>query len=620
MSFGISADNTEKDVDYTIDDENFLADFVRFSRSRQVLNEEQALLTMMGLATGMMSDYEFYTSIIVTGSASGGKSHMLNNVIFDSTEYADDVHDWVYELTGGSDQAGINDPAIDNSRILYFHELQKIPDEMLEFIKTIAEDGEFRYGRSQSDPDAQGGFSTEHIERDPAPVIFSFADENTAAAGKDQELRSRTVEVKVDEGPEKNKGVHDMKWGGENITLEESHHEYIFDDPGMEHAVKAHLRDMPEDVDVVIPYGNSKFDGDDWCAADVVKPMFNFDASDSTRASANLAGLTMGSAILNYHARNAVCEKCMAVYGPDDAQSYGYDCPDCDDADLHIIASETDVGNLIACRETLLATTHDLTEKKFAVLDAILERGGQADKSGTAVQATKQDIIDEIQANDEIATLTKSEIESILTELDEKLIINIKDNPQDRRENLYVYDGGDVFTPPDIFQHYDRFESVIDPIRDHPIERTIESQQESLNATMEMDALDGAASGDSGLDGYGGTNPSDLSDDATRVAERLSEQLDGYVVPREVWDANSLKVQHMVGDSPVEHDDGFVRPEREPSGADRVDGFMSPDEWDGADDFNAVESRVEDAIAELRDEGVLHFDDVDDGKKVTVEL
>lgn len=622
MGFDIKPDVSEKDVTYDIHENNFFHDFVKFSRSNQVLNEEQASLVMMAVATGMMQDYEFYTSVIVTGSASSGKSHMLDNVNFAAFEYANDVHDYIYEMTGSSDQGGINDDDIDDARAAYFHELQKIPDEMLEFIKTVAEDGQFIYGRSTADPDADGGYSTEKFSRDPLPVIFSFADENTAASGKDQELRSRTVEIKVDESPEKNKGVHDMKWGGEKISLPDNDNEYITSNPDLDHAVKAHIRDMPIGVDVVLPYGVGKFDGDDWCAADVVRPMFNFDAADSTRASANVAGLTMGSAICNYHARDAVCEGCQSVYGPSDAQKYSYECPECDDEDLYIVASPVDVSNIIMCRPTLLATTHGLTEKKFDVLDAILARGGRANASGTAVQATEQDIIEQIKESDDVGTMTKPEIKGILEDLDEELIVNKTDNPQDKRENLYIYDGGSVFQPPNIFDYYDKFADISDPIRDQPIEQTIEQQLDDLNAKMDMDdvtATEPSSSKDdeSGLEKFeddGGDSHSDLSDDAQRVAQALEEQLDGEVVQQRAFEESRLKTSHMVGDSPTEYtDDGLLVPSREPRHSDRLDGFMDPDKWDEGSDFEATGERIDNALLELREAGVLQFDESAEG-------
>lgn len=625
MGFGIQADKTEKEVDYEIDEQNFLADFVSFSRDQQVLNEEQSAVVMMAVATGLMEDHEYYTSTIVTGGSSGGKSHLLNEVIFEAFSYADDVHDWVYELTGGSDKAAIDDEEIDDSKVAYFHELQKIPDEMLEFIKTVAEDGQFRYGRNVSDSDSESGRTTAHVERDPLPVVFSFADENEAESGKDQELRTRTVEVKVDENEEKNAGVHDMKWGGEQITLPNSEHEYIRDRPNREHAVKQHVRDIPTDVDVVIPYGNGKFDGDDWTAADVVKPMFNFARSESARASANLAGLTMGSAICNYHARDAVCEDCGMRYESFEAQDADYECDDCDDGSLHIVVEPTDVANVIACRQTLLAVTHGLTEKKFALLDAIRERGGVAKEgSANAVQAPKQDIIAEIQENDEIATMTKSEVGQLLDELDEHLIINKKDNPDDRRENLYVYDGGAVFDAPNITEYYEKFADVEDPIREQPIEATVDEQLEDLNAKMDAESLTAAEAmgGDSegGLDEFT-ESETDLSESEQRVAEALADTMDGRVIPSDVMEENSLKVAHMIGEAPVEYTDGdMIRPERAPNGADKADGLLNPDAWDDADDFGEAEQIVEDAVGSLRSQGLFELEESDGGFTVEVDV
>lgn len=325
----------------------------------------------------------------------------------------------------------------------------------------------------------------------------------------------------------------------------------------------------------------------------------------------------MGSAILNYHARDAACEQCGAQYGPSESQRLDYECGECGE-DLYIIANETDVGNIITCRNTLLATTHGLTEKKMAVLDAIRARGGQANPSGTAVQATKQDIISEIQQNDDIATLTKSEVNQILEELDEHLIINIKDNPEDRRENLYVYDGSDVFKPPNIFDYYERFSDVVDPIHEQPIEKTVDQQLEELNAKMDTESMarhsDSTDDESGSLGDFGDDDAVDLTDDAEAVVSRVSDVLDGYTIPSDVMEANSLKLSHMVGDTPVDYDGNEVRPQREPSGSDRVDGFMEPtDAFDDAANFNEVEDRVGAAIEELQSSGVMSMTANDDG-------
>jgi DNA-binding MarR family transcriptional regulator len=636
----LDVDAAEREADHQIHD-NFFKDFVAFSRSNQLLNEPQAMITLMGMGTGLLEDWQDYQSLIVTGGSSSGKSHMLREVIMEALQYADRNHEWVYELTGGSDKAAVDDDELDMARIAYFHELQKVPDEMLEFIKSVSEDGGFQYGRNVADPESESGRTTVHIEKEPLSVIFSFADENESAAGSDQELRTRLIEVKVDENPEKNEGVHYAKWGERNIRMD-SGDEYMFDDEELAHAVKSHIRDVPVDTDVVLPTDDGRFSScsceqqscstsdecpnweqrDDWHAGVVTAPMFTFGRSESTRASAQLASLCKASALWNYHNRDAVCMECSTVYSRDEADEHDYECPDCtDDSEgLKIIAAPTDVVNLIECRPTLLATTHGLTEKKFAVLDAIQERGGQSRQSATAVQAPKQSIIEAIQQNDDIASMTKHEIESILDELDENLIINVVDNPEDRRENLYVYDGGATFEAPAIGEYYDHFADVHGPVRDEPIERTIERQQEDLNAKMDMESLTAESredSSDGSLSGFGdedGPDHSAFDEDATAVAERLAETVDGYTVPSEVVEANTLKVSHMVGDSPIDVDDGVVRPEREPSGADRQGGFLAPEGvFDDCDSFNDVDERVSKIIAELQSEGVFVMEPNDDG-------
>lgn len=621
----IDVDTTD-DQSYHIAD-NFAEDFIEFSRSKQVLNEQQVLVVQMVVATGFLDDWRHFDSAIVTGSSSGGKSHMLREVTTASLDYADAAEngDFLYELTGGSDKATIDDDELDSASLAYLHELNKIPDEMREFIKSISEDGGFKYGRNVADDDSDSGRSTVHIEKDPLPVLFSFADENEDASGDDQELRSRLVEVKVDEHEAKNEAVHRMKWGEEHITLPDAEHEYIFDAPDVAHAVKSHMRDIPRDLSVVLPTNSGRFDGDDWHAGDVASPLFNFKRTEATRASAYIASLVRGSAVLNYHSRDAWCETCGNEYVPDAATERDYEC-ECGE-DLSLVVDPVDLGNVIACRDVLLATTHNLTAKKFAVIDAIMERGGPAPDSETALQATKDDVIEHIQESTDIATLSKREITDILDDLVEQLILNKRDHPEDARKNIYVYDGAAAFERPNIYDYYEHFSDVVDPIRQQPIEQTIDEQLAELNAKLETDAeslmgdsgesmsAESAMSGDlSDFDDADDPAIDDVSETAQRVYERVQTTLgDAATVGTDV------ELEHMVGVTPVTEDGDLLVAEREPSGADKVDGFMSPDEWDDCDDFDDVEQTIGEAITELQDAGCLSITEAD-GDGVDIEL
>jgi hypothetical protein len=641
--------NDENVRDVSISD-NFFEDFVTFSRSKMVMNERQAMVVQMVIASAFLDDWRDYNSCVVTGSAAGGKSHMLREVTVASLDYAEEATDgdFLYELTGGSDKAAVDDDELDEAMAAYLHEMNKIPDEMMEMIKSLSEDGGFKYGRNVADDESESGRTTVKIEKEPIPILFAFADENEDSSGDDTELRSRLVEVKVDENEEKNRAVHKQKWGSKNLELPSASGKYIFDDPETEHAVKAHMRDVPRGINVVYPTGEGRFSGDTWHAGEVTAPMFNFKRSESTRASAYLGSLAKGSTVLNYHNRPTWCEDCGNEYTPDESRECEYVC-ECGE-DLQLIMQPQDVGNLIDCRNVLMATTHNLTSKKFAIIDAIVEDGGPAttfdNVSSAAVMAEKQDIYGYIQAADDIATMSKYEIDSLLDELNDELLIQKRDHPDNATKNVYVFDGADIFQRPRIAQYYDAFESVTSPVSGDDITSVIDRQLERLNATMDTsmeaietaaDAMSGASSNastidspdsqesnqsasqtaDGSLSAFSDDNddlPSEVSETAQRVCERLHDTLDGVTVPSRAQD--DLQLSHMLGVTPLDRDGNTVTPARQPNGGDRVDSFMSPDEWDECESFDEVDELLTQAVGELRAEG--YFEIGDDGE-ITVD-
>lgn len=615
--FSVAADKKEREVTHEIHATNVVHDLVEYSRANQVLNEEQTIVTVLIYVTGWLRDWHNYAGGVITGGSAGGKSHMKQEVVDAMFAYIDNA---LYSPTGMSGKAIIDDPMWDEAKVGALNELQKIPDEVLEFLKSAhGDDGGFDYRRDVADSEAVGGFTAAQIERDPKPVVFMLADENSMEV--EQELRTRLIEVKVDENEEKNEAVHRMKWGHDHITLPSTDQEYIWDAPDLEHAVRKHMQNMPEDLDVLIPTGEGEFPGDDWDAAAVVGPMFNFKRSESTRASSMIASLVKASALLNYHSREQVEHK---------GQEW-------------LVAEPTDVANIIACRPTLLALTHGLTEKKFAILDAILEVGGIASSSGTAVQAPKSDIEKAIQENPYVPTMTRKEVKTLLDEMNEHLIINKVENPEDRRTFLYVYDGSEAFDAPNIYQHYDEFANIEDPIREQPIEQTVQDQLEELNAKLETGALADAEPvsetdtdrSDASLASFGdegGVSDVDLSETATAVAERVSDTLHDKWVPAKVMETNALKVHHMVGVTPIKEYMGvgggdnvsMVEPKRAPNGGDYAHSILEPEHsiWDHRDDIethNDSEKAIEKAIEELRDKGVLQLTKDDDGN-VHVEI
>ncbi len=600
----------EKEPDVELHDRNVLYDVVDYSRSKQVLNEEQTLVTLLTYITGLLPDHADYGSLIITGGSSGGKTHMKEKVVDKLFALA---KDWLFNLTAGSDKSLIDHPDWDDCRIAALNELNKIPDEMAEFLKSVhGDDGGFNYARNVSDPEAESGRTSVNITREPKPVIFMLADENKMDV--EQELQTRMLEAKVDETEEKNAAVHDMHWGHKNLTLPASDTEYIFDAPKLQYALQYHISNIPVDTPVLIPTGEGRFDGDDWDAANVTRPMFTFKRSESSRASRMIASLVKASALLNYHARERVT---LEVDGEEVE---------------HIVAAPEDVGNVIACRKTLLSSTHGLDEKKLAILDAIIERGAQMDSGSSALACNLKSIEEEIQDNPNIATFSKKELRNLLDEMNEAYLIDIRENPNDRRENLYVYDGGNALGRPNIEDEWDHFQEVGDPIHRRPIKKTVDAQQERLGARSVSDALEAAQhvpDGQMNLEGAAvpgepeslGEAAEGLSQVEQDVLALMRENLDGREVCHE--DLDDMDYEHMLIGRQLglveESADGCLRPVR-PASTDDIRGtIFDPQDprWNGHN-RGEVKAKIEQAVGSLSSKGLWHMEENGDASVTIV--
>lgn len=599
----------EKEPERELHDSNVLYDVVEYSRSKQVLNEEQTAVVLLTYMTGLLPDHSDYGAAIITGGSSGGKTHLKEKVIDKLFALK---KEWLFDITAGSDKSLIDHPEWDNCRIAALNELNKIPEEMAEFLKSAhGDDGGFNYARNVADPDAESGRTSVDISREPKPIVFMLADENKMEV--EAEVQTRFFDVKVDETEEKNVAVHRMHWGETSISLPSSEHRYIFDAGDLQYSLQHHIANIPVDTPVLIPTDEGRYDGDDWHAGKVTEPMFSFKRSESSRASRMMASLVKASALLNYHARDRVMI-------------------DVDGEEIeHIIAAPEDVGNLIACRNVLLSSTHDLDEKKMAILDAIIERGAELEHGSSALAANIKSIEEALQDNPNIATFGKKELRSLLDEMNEAYIIDIRDNPNDLRENLYVYDGGNALGRPNIEDYWDVFEDVKDPIEDQPLKTTIDQQQERLGATSVKDVLsasEGSGSPQTSLEGQAlGDGPEELGeavsglrDTEAVVLELLRENLGGESVCD--TDLDDMDYEHMCIQGLIEEGpDGCMRPVR-PATTDDIRGtIFDPQDpmWNGHN-RGEVKAKIEHAIGSLSSKGLWHMEPQDDGTvKIVVQ-
>jgi len=614
LQFDVTS-STDTELEYQVHDNNVFEDIVAYSRSKQLLNEEQTMLVSMVYMTGLLPDSQDYTGAIIRGGSGDGKSHLKMNVVDDMFMYAQDAHEWLYHTTGGSAKSLVDDEDLDDARVGAFDEMNKMPDELMEMLKSLhGDDGGFTYKRNVADPDKESGRRTVNISRDPLSFVFMLADENDMEV--EQELETRLMDIKVDASPEKNRGVHRMNWGHKSLEMDSIDHnnEYIDDRPELWHAVRCHIRDIPVDTPVLIPTADNNYRGDTWDAAAVTQPLFDYEQSGSTRASNTMASLVKASALANYHARNSVG---LEVDG---------------EMVEHIVADPIDVANMIFCRNSLLALTHGLTDKKFALVDAIRENGAPTNTAGTEYGAEISQILAYVEESSQLETMKKREVKKLLDEMNEQYLIDKTDHPEDGRKNYYKYSPRDTIEPPNIGVCYDEFADLHDPIRDTTLEDTIQKQQAELGAedtSITADAFmnggedtdsdsDSPHSGLEAFENMDDTSDMELSEIESAVCERLTETLDGTVIPQGIVEANTLKISHMIGATPVTRDevDGgeeWVEPARPPTAEDKTDEL-----YRGYDSLADAETAIEEAVASLQERGILQLEPCDSGMDVSV--
>jgi len=615
-----------QDLDIEIDDEtapdysvsdNFIENLVDAIRSDMVGNEEQFVLFNLTYATGLFLDPSCYAAALATGSSSSGKSELKGNVD------ARWPNHWLLKVTDTSDKGLIDDDRWNSRYIFAGDEQNKLPSKAKEILKSSHGDDAdeegmgYTYVRSKSaDDDAD---DKEEIKKQTLPFVVLVADENSAK-GSDWELSTRMMDVKVEEDGKINEAVGATMFDHTEVTVDHKEHDYNFKFDDGKNAIDNHIANIPRVVNsnasddpksyarpVAIPNGEEI---DDWDVFEVVKPIFDFEKSESKRAASTVASLIRASALLNYHNREIVTI----------------------DGEEHYLAEPQDVANVLACRKTLLGMTHNLDEKKLAIIEALTDEeygvGGPGPYGGLA--APKKDIHEYIEDHASITSITEHYLNKTLDEMADWFLITKHEEEAEHGAHLYEYHGGSTFGHPNLAA-FPEGADPWDPIRDQPLEATVRDLQDELHTRTAEDlmstdtsavmdssddadeeASEAAESGQVTLGGDDSGEDSDWSEVDLRVAEALSETLDDTRIAPE---DDELKTQHMVGVSPVEYytnETGFqfAKPERAKSASDLHGTFMDPDDglW-GEKGPNQVISMVENSIAKLRKAGLFEIHD-----------
>lgn len=562
----------EEELVYDYDlHENVAVDLVKYGRSRIVKNEEQFLLTTLGYVSGFMEDSSHFISGVLIGTAGSGKTHLQHQV---EDLFPDG---YLYQATSGSDTAIIYDDTWEDAWIASLDELQKPGEKIIEILKSLhGDDEEFTY---KVTGDGRGADrDVDEIQRSAIPYWFLYAQYEP-----DFEMWDRLLKVPVHESKDKNEGVLATKWDHSMIAFGDAEHEYMFDFEDGHKALKDHIREMPKDAWVKIPAGEEQFGGQDFVK--YAKPIFDTDRSETNRVGAMVANLVRSSALLNYKNRDKVTIK-ESNEGVKEA----------------FIAEPQDLANILATRNILMATTHQLDRKKKAICVAIEQTGGTRNLSSI------NDIQEHLRKTN-ASFVKRHQIEQMLADLIQNYLVQKHERAGENGEHLYEFKGWQALGKFEIDDDFkDFFEGCVDPITgDDFIEtaRRINDELEPKASDFMSDTTVDTSQNEGGqvtLDGGSAGQFEDLDlepyEEAVRAA--LEETLDGERI--DGLDEHEPGLKEMLGVVPLGESGEGADIEGTVFDPEHEVWHYGPDDW--IESEQEAERQIEGAIRTLTEEGV----------------
>ncbi len=576
-----SAIEAEPSYEYALSD-NVVEDMVTYTRSKTVKNEQQFSLCTFGYISGHMGSPKHYIAGVLIGTAGSGKSHLQNtvsNLIDPSIKY---------EATSGSDKSIIYDRENWNaSMIADLDELQKPSEDIIEILKGLhgGEDDSFVYKVTSDGEGADRG--TDEIELDAMPYWFLYAQFEP-----DFEMWDRLLKVPVHESSQKNDGVARTHWGHSHITFGDSGKEYDFDFEDGEKALKSHIRNLPKNAYVHIPAGEEEFGG--YSFYDEVKGIFDIDRSETNRVSKMVANLVRCSALMNYKNRE---KRQMRINNMGVKNAF--------------IAEPQDLANVMACRDVLMATTHQLDKKRRIICKAIEEVGGTSNAAPIKHPGDKpgnpQSIMGYLRETDS-SFVKKSQITQMLADLEDNGLVEKLENAGENRRHLYQFTSWSNLGKFDIDEDFkDLFEGTVDPFENQPFIETARDINSKLtpSASDFMTEKNVSSSGNESVGQSSLTRSTkeqdiDLEPYEEAVHSRLKDTVDGETLDN--LDEHDPTPRELLGFVPIGEPDD----EADISGTiidpDHEVWAYGPDEW--IESVTDAEEHIEKALRNLTVEGV----------------
>ena len=547
--------------------DNKVEDLVRFTRGNVICNEEQAMFLVLTWLTGWMDDRHNYANTVTIGSSGGGKSHLDDNMrkILPNTAN--------YEATAGSDKSFLDDDDWEGTLVATLDELNKINEDILEYIKTVSADEEYRYKRTVRDQDSRTDFDTVTITKEAKPVTFLYAQH-----GMDNEMSNRLFKNYVDESESIHRAIGRKEAGHQEIQIEDTDDdiEYIYETDELEDALRTHIASIPTESYIELPEWV-------WYACE---PIFNHSRTEVNRIYGMVFNFIRASALLNY----------------DNRRGDGSE-------DDPFVAEEQDVVNVLSARKTLTGTTHELEPRKWAIIEAIREQSGYEGGGG----CTREDIHDYLDSsgNDAI-DIKKNKLKPLIEELEDNYVVKAH---RDRKPYEYEFNTlAKLGTPECVFDEWDvDLRDVTDPVHNQPFGETIKEFEDFKQSKGRLDTSDSSQTASEDSQGQstfdeGNTLDVDLDPTERAVHAAMKESIDGTVV-KFTDDGEDEKEPFS-----KEHAIGLVEPNEEiPLDLDTEGSLLDPehDVWDRHDKDDEwvtnqtdCETHVEDAIKSLNRKGV----------------
>lgn len=494
---------------YEISD-NVAEDIIQYSRGEIIKNEEQSLLSMLAWLSGWMANEKRYVNIVTIGTSAAGKTHK------DRKMKALLPQKDRFETTTSTGSGIVDDPEWDEATTAILSEWQKLGDNVKEFMKSVTgDDGGFEKKRSLAgtgEGNTTGPAGTNTIFKKAMPFSFTYAQFHM-----DNEMWTRLFKIYIDESKAVNEATSKLHAGYKDIELPDRLAHYIYGTKDVYRALRSHIRSMPRGIHTHM--GN-------WVHP-VVSPIIDMDRSESKRISAHTFNFIRSSCASNYHNRATITR---TVDGEQQKQ---------------FVVHPQDVANVIACRPTLVGTTHELEPRKFKLIEAVEYKT----KLGNDAICTIEDIQEYLMSDkSDMSRLKRASLRDLLTELADNFIIKIHER-YDGNSNGYEfnslqqlghpnltgitnedYPSDDPYIGiPDDVSNDSPLENCTDPIRDQPISETVAQYRREISRDV-LDKQELTADDVMGGDPYGSNDTSGSQSKVYKTSQDATGETQSSIV------------------------------------------------------------------------------------------